>query len=126
MVLVDTDVLIDALRGREPSLRRVTEGLESAALATTAVTALELTSGARDDKQGRAIEDLLAALPILPFDLAAARTAAKIRRELEEEGRGIGMADYLIAGIAVERSLPVLTRNRKHFGRVPGLLLVEI
>jgi tRNA(fMet)-specific endonuclease VapC len=36
------------------------------------------------------------------------------------------MADSLIAGIALEHDLPLLTRNRKHFSRVPGLKLVEI
>jgi len=126
MILADTDVLIDALRGHEPARGRVAEALDLGALATTSITVFELTSGARSDKQAAAIDDLLAAMPRLPFDDEAARAAAAARRELEAAGRTIGMADYLIAGIALSRSLPLLTRNRKHFERVPGLLLVDL
>jgi predicted nucleic acid-binding protein len=33
------------------------------------------------------------------------------------------MADYLIAGVCLAHSAILLTRNRKEFGRVPGLVL---
>jgi predicted nucleic acid-binding protein len=36
------------------------------------------------------------------------------------------MADSLIAGIALANDLPLLTRNRSHFERVPDLKLVDI
>ena len=36
------------------------------------------------------------------------------------------MADSLIAGIALARNLPLFTRNRKHFERVPNLKLIEL
>lgn len=126
MILVDTDVLIDALRGREPSRARIADGLRQDGLATTTITAFELSSGARSVKQESAIADLLAPMRILPFDLEAARAAADIRRRLERAGEPIGMGDHLIAGVAVSRSLPLLTRNRKHFDRVPGLRLAEL
>lgn len=126
MILADTDVLIDALRGRDPGRARVATALEEGALGTTSISAFELRSGARSEPQAAAIADLLDALQIVPFDREAANAAARIRRELESSGQTIGMGDYLIAGIAVSRSLPLLTRNRKHFERVPGILLVEL
>ncbi len=126
MIVVDTDVLIDALRGREPSAGRVAEGLESGSLATTAVTVFELLSGARNQKQRRAIEALLDALPILPLDQAAGEMAASLRQDLEAEGRGIGMADYLIAGVCISRFASLLTRNRKHFERIGSLALADL
>lgn len=125
MILADTDVLIDALRGREPSRSRLAEALELGALATTSITTFELGTGARSERQRALIGDLLAGLAMLPFDEAAAKAASEIRRDLEARGQAIGMADYLIAGIAVSRALPLLTRNRKHFQRVPGLRLVD-
>ncbi len=125
MILADTDVLIDALRGKEPSRSRVADELEQHTLATSSVTVFELTSGARSEKQADSIAALLDALRILSFDTEAARAAAEIRRHLEGSGLAIGMADYLIAGIAVSRSIPLMTRNRKHFERVPGILLTE-
>jgi predicted nucleic acid-binding protein len=123
MTVVDTDVLIDALRGREPARTRIAEGLERGSLATTAITTFELRSGARSGTQETRIEDLLAPLTLLPFDDDASRAAANARRHLEREVRTIGMGDYLIAGVCLSRALPLLTRNREHFERVPGLLL---
>ncbi len=126
MIVVDTDVLIDALRGQEPSAGRVTEGLKSGSLATTAVTVFELLSGARDQRQRKVIETLLDALPILPLDQAAGEIAASLRQDLEAKGRGIGMADYLIAGVCVSHFASLLTRNRKHFERIRALTLADL
>ncbi|MGH7480862.1 MAG: type II toxin-antitoxin system VapC family toxin, partial [Longimicrobiales bacterium] len=92
-------------------------------LATTAITAFELRSGARAARVAEAIEALLGALEILPFDAASAERAAGARRALEARGETIGMADYLIAGVCLSRSADLLTRNRKHFERVPELVL---
>lgn len=123
MIVVDSDVLIDALRGREDAIARVDRALEAGTLATTSVTAFELRSGTRTKRASEKVEALLAALPILPFDDAAAAKAAEVRLELEASGRPIGMGDYLIAGICLARSATLLTRNQNHFERVPGLEL---
>lgn len=125
MIVADTDVLIDALRGREPARARIAEALAAGQLATTAVTAFELRSGADTDRTRAAIEQLLAPLEILPFDDAAAVRAGKLRRTLEAAGTPLGMADYLIAGICLTRSASLVTRNRSHFDRVDGLVLVD-
>jgi tRNA(fMet)-specific endonuclease VapC len=62
-------------------------------------------------------------VPALPLDAAAADRAAAVRRTLEKQGRSIGMGDSLIAGIVLAQQGALLTRNRSHFERVPGLLL---
>jgi tRNA(fMet)-specific endonuclease VapC len=123
MIVADTDVLIDALRGREPASSRVAAGLRDGTIATTAISAFELLSGARTPAEVEVLETLLAALPILPFDERANKAAAASRRELEAKGQTIGMGDYLIAGICLSRASSLLTRNRKHFERIAGLRL---
>ena len=50
--------------------------------------------------------------------------AAGVRRQLEQTGQPIGMADRLIAGIALAQDATLYTRNRKHFERLPGLRLL--
>lgn len=122
MIVADTDVLIDALRGREPARGRIAAAIEGGELATTAVTLFELLSGAGEVGERDSVGLLLAALAILPFDAAAGEAAATARRTLEAAGQGIGMADYQIAGICIARSTPLLTRNRQHFERVPDLV----
>ena len=62
---------------------------------------------------------------VLPFDLAAAEQAAKVRAQLEVQGTPIGPVDTLIAGIALSRGLTVVTRNIREFGRVAGLHVVN-
>jgi tRNA(fMet)-specific endonuclease VapC len=123
VIVADSDVLIDALRGREPFESRIAEVLAADALATTAVSAFELLSGAKTEASSAKVRQLLAPLEILPVDAAASAAAAEARRYLGARGKTIGMADYLIAGVCLSRSLTLLTRNRKHFERVPGLVL---
>ena len=126
MIVADSDVLIDALRGRDPVQSRIASEIRKGTLATTSVSVFELFSGAKDDIHRVKVERLLAALIILPLDEKAGFAAAEIRKALEAKGIGIGMADYLIAGVCLSRSIPLLTRNRDHFERVPGLILGDL
>ena len=124
MIIADTDVLIDYLNGRNPSADRVALEL-GAGLKTTVITRFELLSGARSTHQETIAIDLLAAVEALPLDGKSADWAARVYRALEGGGRRIGMADSLIAGIVLRHGGLLLTRNRKHFERVPGLKLVR-
>jgi tRNA(fMet)-specific endonuclease VapC len=121
MIVADTDVLIDFLAGVDPVAARIAHELESGDLVTTAVTRFELMAGAKETRQRRAVQDLLSGLPTLPLDADAADAAARVRRDLEGKGAAIGMADSLIAGITLVNDAILLTRNRRHFERVPRL-----
>jgi predicted nucleic acid-binding protein len=126
MIVADTEVLIDALHGKEPAASMVKTELGRGQLATTAVSVFELLSGARKAAQRKRVDALLGALTVFPADEAAGRRAAAIRIELEQKGEGLAMADYLIAGVCVSRAATLLTRNRKHFERVPDLVLAAL
>lgn len=125
MILADTDVLIDFLAGREPGAGRVTRELDTGNLWTTVITRFEMLSGARGTREMRIVSELLDSLKIAPLDVFAADRAAEVRRSLERKGVGIGMADSLIAGIALHVGGTLLTRNRRHFERVEGLILAR-
>lgn len=126
MILADSDVLIDFLAGTEPVSRQISGYIEAEQLQTTAVNCFELLSGAGENKRGNAVRQLLDALVVLPLDRAAAGRAADVRRRLEQIGQPIGMADSLIAGIALAHSLPLFTRNTAHFERVEELELIKM
>jgi tRNA(fMet)-specific endonuclease VapC len=123
MIIADSDVLIDFLRGHGEGASRVAIELESRSFATTAVSAFEIRSGAHSAKQRKAVDTLLAAMTILPFGDEEARIAAEIRKQLESQGQSIGMADYLIAAVCIANQGVLLTRNWKHFERVKDLKL---
>lgn len=123
MMVADTDVLIDYLRGHERSAKRIAFEIEQGHLATTAITAFELRVGARTQRQQAVVEVLLDALRILPLDADAATAAADARRALFERGEDIGVADSLIAGVCLANQGMLITNNKKHFKRIAGLKL---
>jgi len=121
MMVADSDVLIDFLRGHSPWAGRIRLEIETGQLATTAINSFELLSGAKSIAEQEKISRLLAAVTVLGLSAEASERAAEARRALEGDGQGIGMADYLIAGVCLANGGVLLTRNTDHFGRVPGL-----
>ncbi len=123
MIVADSDVLIDFLRGLGDGARQVELALRSGSFATTAITAFQIRSGARTEKQRKSVDTLLEAMTILPFGPEEARIAAELRLQVEEQGLPIGMADYMIAATCIATDSILLTRNLKDFARVKGLRL---
>ena len=58
---------------------------------------------------------------VLPFDTLAARTFGALKASLERKGTPLAEPDLRIASIALARGLILVTRNTRHFQRVPGL-----
>ncbi len=122
MIVADTDVLIDFLKGAEAA-ERIERELRQG-LSTTVISAFELWSGAvGSKKRENTVAVLLDSMTILPCKAPAAEAAASIRYALKKQGRTIGMADALIAGICVAEKGILLTRNRRHFENIDGLFL---
>lgn len=126
--LFDTDTLSELLR-RAPStalLRRMA-ATPVDDQATSNITAGELWYGAygvRDraaDLAERIERTLLPNLPVLAFDIDAARIYGGLRADLERAGTPIGDADLRIASIALAHDLTVVTGNVRHFERVRDL-----
>ncbi len=123
MIIADSDVLIDYLRSRDPSTVQVRALIRSGEICTTSVTRYEIMSGIGNERQAESARNLFADIPTLILDGESADRAAQVRRGLESKGLAIGMADSLIAGIALTTDLALLSRNRRHFERVDGLIL---
>ena len=109
-LLVDTDVLIDHLRG----LRRLSAA--GRAVGVSVVTRYELFAGR--DEPGR-LRRFLSPMIELPIDAAIAELAGLTRRET-----GLATPDALIAATALTHRIPLMTRNRRHFERVAELRVV--
>ena len=110
-VLVDTDILVDHLRG----VRRLRSGRGS--FTYSVITRTELFAGrATDEDRVRA---LLAPMRELVVDRTIAERAGVLRRTL-----AILTPDALIAATALEFGIPLMTRNRRDFEAVPGLAIV--
>lgn len=127
--LIDTSVVIELDRRGHPAAA-VLELAPGQIVAASSVTAAELLlglerSGSPVGRRRRAIfvEGLLALLPILPFDLTSARMHAQIRAQMLISGRSIPAHDLLIASTALSNGYDLITLDRRHFERVPGLVI---
>jgi tRNA(fMet)-specific endonuclease VapC len=125
-VVVDSSVLIAAERGlldldRVPAYR-------SLEVAIAAITASEMLHGvhrvkgaAQRARVNAAVDTLLGAVPIIPFDLDVARVHAMLSAELRTAGTPVGAHDLMIAATAVYFGAAVATRDLRSFPRISGL-----
>jgi tRNA(fMet)-specific endonuclease VapC len=130
-VLLDTDTLSELSRGNRSVCERAIAYLSRFGRFTiTAVTVFERLRGYRlairngrpYQRQMQAFAALVASSDVLPFDESAAGVAGEIWSRVSANRRS-QLGDILIAGIAVSRQLPLVTRNRRDFeelGRSSG------
>jgi tRNA(fMet)-specific endonuclease VapC len=124
---LDTDLLMAILRGKKEAYSKITEIDEGSRGATTAINAFEIFFGA--NRSERSVENLQEAyklfnrLELIPLDFMSSRRAAEISAKLTTKGETIDYRDAMIAGIAVENDLVLITRNKSHFNRIKGIKL---
>jgi predicted nucleic acid-binding protein len=113
-VLLDSTVLIDALRGR-PVVERI-DALERSGdrPCTTSINVEEIVRGMRPD-EADAIGRLFAGLEILPIGAPEAWRAGLWRREFASRGVTLSQADCLIAGAAYLAGARIATGNSGDF-----------
>ena len=129
--LIDTSVLIAIERGQiDPRLLAGEDDEEEVAIA--AITASELLHGVHRlrgavarTRAERFVEALLAAIPVVPFDLEIARVHARLDAELSARGAAVADADLMIAATAVWLDYRVVTRGLRSFPRIKGLDVVR-
>lgn len=114
-LLVDTDVLVEHLRGRDEAADYL-ENL-TADLYLSVISVAELFVGVKGDEEEKSLEQLLLAFVILPVTEKAARLGGRYRRDYKPS-HGTGLADALIAATAEELGLRLVTFNHSHFPMV--------
>ena len=125
-IVVDTDVIIDYLKKRQPGAELLKKAYLKYRLHVTAITVYELMYGVHRSGRTSLINRLLRYVTVISFDEAAARKAATLHHALTSKGQDIGVKDAFIGAICEVHKLPLLTRNVKHFSRIPGLKLLSI
>jgi predicted nucleic acid-binding protein len=119
MTLLDTCILIDVLRGREPAVAFVNSLPDRPALSV--ITATELIAGVRTTAERRDVDRLLETYLVVGIDLEIARLAGEY---VHRYGRShsVDPIDALIAAAAKVSGADLATLNVKHFPMFDGLV----
>jgi predicted nucleic acid-binding protein len=67
----------------------------------------------------------LQSLPIIPYTEQTAYEHARIWAELKASGKMIGFYNLIVGATALERGSEVATFNKRHFGQISGLSVIE-
>jgi len=108
-VLLDTDILSESLKRRDQ--RVVSRAIDYLAVfgqyTICTITVLEIVKGwhklGREDKIQQFF-DQIAVAEVLTLELSDAELAGRIYADLERTGQPIGLADAIIAAIAIQQN----------------------
>ncbi len=126
MFCLETTFLVDLLKGEKRAIETYRK-IQDSKLFTTSISAWELIRGPKLAGKRKEFEialEMLENIDILPFSFSSAKIAAEVESYLKEKGLEINLVDVLIASIAIEHSLKLVTRD-KHFSRIEGLEVVS-
>lgn len=125
MYLIDSNILIDFLRGKNKYALQMLRTSDAGIFKIPSIVKAELLLGVEkssDPGNNRLkVELLLLPFETLPFDDRCALHYARLHAYLEGKGMGIGANDYIIAACAMAYGATVVTNNTAEFERIPGL-----
>ena len=121
--LLDTNIVIDFLRGKQPVVDRINRILKQG-LAISAVSVAELYHGAYKSSRPKynmeKVDEFISVpgISVIDLDKQKARYYGKMLADLEANGVKLAEVDVLIAATAGEMELTILTGDKKHFARL--------
>lgn len=112
--LVDTDVLIDYLRGISQALKYLEGVMNSSTCYISTITISELYAGVRDGRERQVLDQFIQEFYIAILSDTIAKKAGLIRRDYGKT-HGVGLADAIIAATAEDMNAQLITLNKKHY-----------
>ena len=127
MFLLDTNIVSELVK-RIPDARVLARVNHEppANLFLSAVSIFELRFGAARAARPAALwarieRDIVGRFQTLPFTVQDAMAAADVMAPLVASGQNLSLQDIWLAGVATNRGLNLVTRNRRDFDRITGL-----
>ena len=122
VITLDTSVLISYYRSNDKKTSFLFDLAGKYSFTIPAIVKYEVFKG--DKNQDPFWRELLSDIPVLPFDDACSKTAAKIYLDLKKRSQLIPTDDILIAATDISNNLPLATINVKDFSRIENLSLL--
>lgn len=123
LVVVDTDILVDAGRGIQEAIDYLQALEHRARPAVSAVTQMELIVGCRNKAELQALEQFLKRFRILRIDETISDKAVELLRQYRLS-HGLLIADALIAATALSWGCPLVSKNQRDYRFIAGLDLL--
>ena len=124
-VILDTDILVDFLRGVDKAVKMVEDFIKGDTdICTTSINAFELYWGSfklGKSKRVDAVDRLLTHLNVINFTQREARACGEEMAYLESIGMQIDIRDLIIGVLTRENNGAIVTGNVKHFSRIRNL-----
>lgn len=124
--LIDTDWVVPFLKGRSEA-QTLLSSLTTDGIAISLITYSEIYDGIYFGQDPKRHEQIFLAflrgVKVIPLNKSIMKQFALFRGQLRGAGQIIGDFDLLIAATATYHQLTLVTRNLKHFERIPGLSL---
>lgn len=122
--LIDTDILIDALKGNEQSKQFLYQQRIRGTIPISVITAMELIRGYRNATELRSLLDFIDTFSVLSIGSVASQKAYQwmISYSLSH---GLQIPDALLAGTAVKHGLILFTGNTRHFRMIPEIIIEQ-
>lgn len=117
-ILVDTDVMVDFLRG-QPAAAALLHRY-STRIMLSSIVAAELYAGARNNGELAVLDDLLSLFRVVPVSPEIARIGGLFKRNFAKS-HGVGLADAIVAATATADDADLKTLNVKHYPMIKGL-----
>ncbi len=125
-LLFDTTFLIDSERAVAELDQLIDDDDE---VAVAAVTVADLRVGAlladkrRQPARTAYVNDIVAIIPIVDYDLETAEAHARLLVAIRQQGRPRGAHDLIIAATALASGRTVITADATAFANLPGVIV---
>ena len=117
-VVVDTDVMVDFLRGQPEAVALVQD--ISARIILSSIVVAELYAGVKGEAELDTLDNLVSLFRVVPVSVDLARAGGLYRRDYAKS-HGVGLADALIAATVVAENAVLVTLNTKYYPMIKGL-----
>lgn len=124
MIVVDTDILIDAAHSVEDAVNCLQQIEDKSLLAISVVTSMEMIVGCRNKKELTLLDHFFQRFEILSLDNRISDTATELLKTYRLS-HGLLIADALIAATAIVNGIQLISKNRKDYRFIEQLELLE-
>ncbi len=127
--LIDTDILSYYLKGYERVVYNFGQYLQQyEQVEKSLITYYEIIGGLLSKnalKQLTVFENFVSDNLVVPMTEGSAEISAELYSALRQSGNSVDDIDLLIAGIAIENEMILVTNNERHFEKIPGLKIAN-